>query len=112
MVLHAYSGYSKYAWGQNEHRPMSKTGHSANVFGSHSLGITIIDSLDTIFLAELKDSYQKSREWIETQFNPNVVRFDSKYLFVRLSNILFSQVKFQHLKLIFVLLAVFFQSML
>lgn len=72
MVLHAYSGYSKYAWGQNEHRPMSKTGHSANVFGSHSLGITIIDSLDTIFLAELKDSYQKSREWIETQFNPNV----------------------------------------
>jgi len=72
MVLHAYEGYSKYAWGANEHRPISKTGHSANVFGSHTLGITIIDSLDTIYLADLKDSYQKSREWIETQFNPNV----------------------------------------
>lgn len=84
MVLHAYEGYSKYAWGANEHRPISKTGHSANVFGSHTLGITIIDSLDTIYLADLKDSYQKSREWIETQFNPNVVRFFSiVYIFVR-----------------------------
>jgi mannosyl-oligosaccharide alpha-1,2-mannosidase len=77
MVQHAYSGYAKYGWGANEHRPISKTGHSANVFGSNTLGITIIDSLDTIYLADLKTFYQKSREWIETQFNPNVVRLIS-----------------------------------
>ncbi len=73
MVLHAYSGYAKYAWGANEHRPISKIAHTANVFGSVSLGITIIDSLDTVYLADLKQFYQKSRDWIETQFNPNVV---------------------------------------
>jgi mannosyl-oligosaccharide alpha-1,2-mannosidase len=73
MILHAYSGYAKYAWGANEHRPVSKTPHTANVFGSQSLGIAIIDSLDTIYLADLKQFLQKSREWIETQFNPNVV---------------------------------------
>jgi mannosyl-oligosaccharide alpha-1,2-mannosidase len=72
MIQHAYSGYAKYAWGANEHRPISKTGHTANVFGSHTLGISIIDSLDTIYLADLKQFFQKSREWIETQFNPNV----------------------------------------
>jgi mannosyl-oligosaccharide alpha-1,2-mannosidase len=74
MLLHAYSNYAKYAWGANEHRPKSKTAHSANVFGSNTLGITIIDSLDTLYLADLKQFYQKSREWVETQFNPNVVR--------------------------------------
>jgi mannosyl-oligosaccharide alpha-1,2-mannosidase len=74
MLQHAYSGYAKYAWGLNEHRPISKTGHSANVFGSVTLGINIIDSLDTLYLADLKQFYQKSRDWIETQFNPSVVR--------------------------------------
>lgn len=74
MVYHAFSNYEKYAWGANEHRPISKTSHSANVFGSDKLGISIIDSLDTLYLADLKELYDKSREWIETQFNINVVR--------------------------------------
>ncbi len=75
MVLHAYSSYAKYAWGANEHRPVSKTAHTANVFGTISLGITIIDSLDTIYMADLKQFYQKSKDWIETQFNPSLVGF-------------------------------------
>ena len=74
MILHAYSGYAKHAWGANEHRPISKAGHTANVFGSHTLGIAIIDSLDTIYLADLKEFLQKSRDWIEKEFNPKVVR--------------------------------------
>ena len=73
MILHAYSGYAKHGWGANEHRPISKTSHTANVFGTQTLGIAIIDSLDTIYLADLKQFLQKSREWVETQFNPNVV---------------------------------------
>ncbi|CAF3826807.1 unnamed protein product [Rotaria magnacalcarata] len=72
MVFHSYSNYAKYAWGANEHRPISKTGHSANIFGSSPLGISIIDSIDTIYLADLKEFYQKSRDWIETKFDPNV----------------------------------------
>ena len=74
MIFHAYSNYAKYAWGANEHRPKSKTPHSANVFGSQTLGINIIDSLDTLYLADLKQFYQKSREWVDTQFNIDVVR--------------------------------------
>lgn len=74
MIYHAYSNYAKYAWAANEHRPISKQRHSANVFGSNSLGINIIDSLDTIYLAELKDLYSKSRQWIESEFRVDVVR--------------------------------------
>lgn len=73
MLVHAFSNYDKYAWGANEHRPISKVAHSANVFGSDKLGITIIDSLDTLYLADLKQLYEKSRQWIDTQFNPDVV---------------------------------------
>ena len=73
MIVHAFANYAKYAWGANEHRPISKTSHSANIFGSNSLGVTIVDSLDTLYLAELKELYQKSREWVENKFNPNVV---------------------------------------
>lgn len=72
MIYHAYSNYAKYAWAANEHRPISKQRHSANVFGSNSLGINIIDSLDTIYLAELKDLYSKSRQWIESEFRVDV----------------------------------------
>ncbi|CAF3322865.1 unnamed protein product [Rotaria sp. Silwood2] len=73
MIYHAYSNYAKYAWGANEHRPISKTSHSANIFGSSALGISIIDSIDTIYLADIKEFYQKSRDWIETKFDPNLV---------------------------------------
>jgi mannosyl-oligosaccharide alpha-1,2-mannosidase len=88
MVLHAYSNYAKYAWGANEHRPISKTSHAANVFGSNSLGIAIIDSLDTIYLADLKQLYQKSKEWVETSFNPNVVSSYSYHFFLFIDNVI------------------------
>ena len=74
MILHAYSGYAKYAWGANEHRPIAKTSHGANVFGSQTLGVTIIDSLDTIFLADLQQFYLKSKLWIEKDFRVDLVR--------------------------------------
>lgn len=74
MILHAYSGYAKYAWGANEHRPIAKTSHGANVFGANSLGVTIIDSLDTIFLADLHEFYLKSKVWIEKDFRVDLVR--------------------------------------
>jgi mannosyl-oligosaccharide alpha-1,2-mannosidase len=74
MVVHAFANYAKYAWGANEHRPISKTGHGANIFGSNTLGITIIDSLDTIYLAGLNEFYVKSRDWIATQFQIDAVR--------------------------------------
>ena len=42
MMLHAWDSYVKYAWGKNELRPVSMRGHSASIFGSASMGATIV----------------------------------------------------------------------
>ena len=43
MTKHAWDNYVKYAWGDNELRPISKKGHSAGIFGNSKLGMTIIE---------------------------------------------------------------------
>lgn len=68
-MKHAWDNYEKYAWGANELRPISKRGHSASIFGSLSLGATIIDAADTLYVMELMDEYKKARDWIATSFN-------------------------------------------
>ncbi|TNN68576.1 Mannosyl-oligosaccharide 1,2-alpha-mannosidase IA [Liparis tanakae] len=32
MMKHAWGSYRRYAWGSNELRPISKQGHSSNLF--------------------------------------------------------------------------------
>ncbi|XP_061177561.1 mannosyl-oligosaccharide 1,2-alpha-mannosidase IA-like [Saccostrea echinata] len=68
MMRHAWVNYEKYAWGANELRPISKRGHSASIFGSLSLGATIIDAADTLYIMELMDEYKRARDWIATSF--------------------------------------------
>ncbi|CAG8460497.1 8031_t:CDS:10 [Diversispora eburnea] len=60
--LHAWRGYSKYAWGYDELCPVSNT--SRNKF--NGWGATIIDSLDTLWIMDLKDEFNKSREFVKT----------------------------------------------
>lgn len=50
MVQHAWTGYTKYAWGHDHLRPISQTYH--DWFG---LGLTIVDGLDTLWLLGLYD---------------------------------------------------------
>ncbi|KAK9097479.1 hypothetical protein Sjap_022976 [Stephania japonica] len=68
-MLHAWTSYEKYAWGQDELRPQSKDG--VNSFGG--LGATLIDSLDTLFIMGLDEQFQKAKEWVVTSldFNKN-----------------------------------------
>ena len=75
MTLFAWTNYEKYAWGENELKPLSKTGHSAGVFGSAPtrLGATIVDGLDTIYLMGFNEEYKRGREWIVQSLNFNVV---------------------------------------
>lgn len=47
---HSWDGYKKYAWGHDNVKPMSKKYHEW--FG---LGLTIVDSLDTIYIMGLND---------------------------------------------------------
>ena len=65
MIAHAWRGYYKYAMGENELKPMSKRGHSAVVFGSTKVGATVVDSLDTLYIAGLMEEYRQGRDWVE-----------------------------------------------
>lgn len=48
--LHAWTAYKKYAWGFDELKPLSKSGNNwLNV------GLTIVDSLDTMIIMKLKE---------------------------------------------------------
>ncbi|KAJ8314609.1 hypothetical protein KUTeg_006759, partial [Tegillarca granosa] len=69
MMKHAWDSYKKYAWGSNELRPISRKGHSASIFGSLSLGATIVDAIDTLYIMGLKERYKDARDWIATSFN-------------------------------------------
>ncbi|KAJ8486382.1 hypothetical protein OPV22_018867 [Ensete ventricosum] len=66
-MLHAWNSYVKYAWGQDELQPQSMDG--VNSFGG--LGATVVDSLDTLYIMDLEDEFQKAREWIATSLDFN-----------------------------------------
>lgn len=68
MMKHAWDSYEKYAWGSNELRPISRRGHSASIFGASSLGATIIDALDTLYIMEMDEEFKKGRDWVATNF--------------------------------------------
>ncbi|KAM7471946.1 hypothetical protein LguiA_010129 [Lonicera macranthoides] len=68
-MVHAWTSYEKYAWGQDELKPQSKNGEDS--FGG--LGATLIDSLDTLYIMGLDDQFQRAREWVANSldFNKN-----------------------------------------
>jgi len=69
MMVHAWDNYVKFAWGKNELRPVSQRGHSASIFGSSSMGATIVDSLDTLYIMGLTEEFDKAREWINNNLD-------------------------------------------
>ncbi|KAF1898663.1 hypothetical protein Lal_00023672 [Lupinus albus] len=66
-MLHAWGSYEKYAWGQDELQPQSKSG--VNSFGG--LGATLIDSLDTLYIMGLHEQFDKAKEWVATSLDFN-----------------------------------------
>ncbi|ESW14119.1 hypothetical protein PHAVU_008G254800 [Phaseolus vulgaris] len=66
-MLHAWGSYEKYAWGQDELQPQSKSG--VNSFGG--LGATLIDSLDTLYIMGLNKQFQKARDWVANTLDFN-----------------------------------------
>eukprot|EP00238_Polyblepharides_amylifera_P008883 CAMPEP_0196578362 /NCGR_PEP_ID=MMETSP1081-20130531/7269_1 /TAXON_ID=36882 /ORGANISM="Pyramimonas amylifera, Strain CCMP720" /LENGTH=638 /DNA_ID=CAMNT_0041897561 /DNA_START=88 /DNA_END=2007 /DNA_ORIENTATION=+ len=70
-MKHAWKGYSYYAFGFDELRPLTKYG--VNNFGG--LGLTIIDSLDSLWLMGLTEEFDKARKWVaeELSFDKNVI---------------------------------------
>jgi len=64
--LHAWKSYKQYAWGKDELRPLSKS--YSNWL---DLGVTIVDSLDTLWIMGLHDEFNEARDWVRDH-----LRFD------------------------------------
>nr|XP_056712929.1 mannosyl-oligosaccharide 1,2-alpha-mannosidase IA [Euleptes europaea] len=71
MMKHAWDNYKHYAWGLNELKPISKQGHSSNLFGNIQ-GATIVDALDTLYIMEMKDEFKEAKEWVEKNLDFDV----------------------------------------
>ncbi len=56
--MHAWNGYKR-VWGQDELAPVDGSAH--NWMG---LGLTIVDSLDTLWIMDLKDEFHEARNWV------------------------------------------------
>lgn len=61
---HAWMGYTKYAWGSDELLPITKRGTN-----SYGMGMTIIDSLDTMWLMGLTEEFKKARDWVANKLD-------------------------------------------
>jgi len=61
--LNAWNTYKKHAWGTDFLNPISQRGEY--VFSG---GLTITDSLDTMYLMGLYDEFNKSKEWVKKNF--------------------------------------------
>ncbi|KAL5011605.1 hypothetical protein ScPMuIL_010156 [Solemya velum] len=59
---YAWQFYEKYAWGHDEYHPISKTFNEW--FG---IGLTIVDSLDTMIIMGLEKEFKKARDWVEKE---------------------------------------------
>lgn len=64
-MQHAWAGYEKFAFGMDELHPISKTGNKR--WGG--IGTTLVDSLDTLWLMDLKDEFYRARDWVRTKMN-------------------------------------------
>lgn len=59
--LHAWHGYQRHAWGFDEVKPQSLRG--LNTFGS--VGMTILDSLTTLWLLDLPAEFEQAAKFVE-----------------------------------------------
>lgn len=59
--LHAWNGYKKYAWGNDDLKPLSKSYHN---WYPQPLLMSPVDGLDTMYLMGLKDEGDKTRKYI------------------------------------------------
>ncbi|CAN5356121.1 hypothetical protein BH09PSE4_BH09PSE4_15820 [soil metagenome] len=60
----AWGEYRKYAWGQDEMRPVSATGQSFLIEGQ-TVGLSIVEALDTLWLMGLDAELEDGVRWIK-----------------------------------------------
>ncbi|KAI1724290.1 glycosyl hydrolase family 47 domain-containing protein [Ditylenchus destructor] len=71
---HAWNGYKDFAWGHDHLKPLTK-GYAEWI----ECGLTIVDSLDTLIIMNLKEEFADAREWIIKELNFDKNRFVSLF---------------------------------
>lgn len=66
---HSWKGYKEYAWGHDNLKPVSMGSH--DWFG---LGLTIVDSLDTMYIMDLQEEFEEARNWVDQFLNFDINR--------------------------------------
>ncbi|XP_033102100.1 endoplasmic reticulum mannosyl-oligosaccharide 1,2-alpha-mannosidase-like isoform X2 [Anneissia japonica] len=61
---HAWKAYKAYAWGHDELKPVSKSWNEW-----FNLGLTIVDSLDTMIILGLEKEFKEARDWVANDMN-------------------------------------------
>ncbi|XP_063393394.1 endoplasmic reticulum mannosyl-oligosaccharide 1,2-alpha-mannosidase [Cydia fagiglandana] len=59
---HAWKGYKTHAWGHDNLKPLS-----GMPYDWFSLGLTIVDALDTAFIMGLTEEFEEGREWVSKE---------------------------------------------
>jgi len=62
--LVAWNAYRRLAWGRDELRPLAGVGSDFFANG-HPVGLTIVESLDTLYLMDLDDDLELAVQWCE-----------------------------------------------
>eukprot|EP00854_Cymbomonas_tetramitiformis_P012293 gene12293-14519_t len=63
---HAWGAYEKHAFGKDELKPVSCEGEDS----FSGLGVTLVDSLDTMLLMGLMPQFKRARNWVAEHFLP------------------------------------------
>ncbi|CAG0879614.1 unnamed protein product [Darwinula stevensoni] len=61
---HAWNGYKKYSWGHDHLLPLSQ--YHQDWF---DMGLTLVDSIDTMYIMGLQEEFQEAREWVANGLN-------------------------------------------
>lgn len=64
-IRHAWRGYRESAWGMDDLLPISRSGKDWL-----GLGLTLLDSLDLLYLVGEDEEFARARSWVRDSFNP------------------------------------------
>eukprot|EP00760_Papus_ankaliazontas_P019459 PhM_4_TR18027/c0_g1_i1/m.93096/K01230/MAN1; mannosyl-oligosaccharide alpha-1,2-mannosidase len=69
--LHSWKAYKRHAWGHDELQPLTKS-HKDWDAQSGGLGLTILDSLSTLYLMDHKKEFAEAIEWVTEKMDLDI----------------------------------------
>lgn len=66
-MKHSWAGYKNFAWGHDNLKPITQS--YSDWFG---LGLTIVDAIDTLYIADMQEEYDEARRWIESSLKLDI----------------------------------------